>query len=154
MIADNKNQNLPNFKPLLEKGFSEKTLKSLVFLLLPQIQRELMVEIRQAFSPKEREKITKEGRAKGFKKSSEEAGKFILEKYKKKTGKKFEDRAIERIQEYLDMIDEVLTRSVESLALVGEMKEEDVVKLKQMLDEKDFLGVNQLLKEFKEKSGG
>jgi Rps23 Pro-64 3,4-dihydroxylase Tpa1-like proline 4-hydroxylase len=138
-----------DFRPLLEKGFSEETLKSLIFLLLPQIQKELMVEVMQAFSEEEKKKITKEGQAKRLKKGSEEAGQFILGKYEKKTGKKFENRIIQRLQEYLTMLSEILERSVESLVLVGEMKEEEVVKLKKMLDEKDFLGVNQFLEEFK-----
>ncbi len=99
-----------------------------------------MMEMQDAFTEKEKKDLYKRG--KKYKGGSEEQGKFLIEEYYKKTGTKLEDKAVERLQAYLDMIREVIEKSTEKLALVGEMSEADVVKLKKLLDSGKFDEVN------------
>ena len=138
-----------NFRPLIELGFSEKLLKSLVFLFLPQIQQDLMMEMQDAFTEKEKKDLYKRG--KKYKAGSEEQGEFLIKEYYKKTGTKLEDKAIERLQAYLDMIRKVIEKSTEKLALVGEMSQADVVKLKKLLDSGKFADVNKFFDNYRKK---
>jgi hypothetical protein len=138
-----------NFRPLIEIGFSEKLLKSLVFLLLPQIQQDLIMEMEEAFTEKEKKDLYKRG--KKYQAGSEEQGKFLIGEYRKKTGNKLEDKVIERLQAYLDMVREVMEKSAQKLALVGEMSEADVIKLKGLLEQGDFDQVNRFFDFYQEK---
>jgi len=137
-----------NFRPLIELGFSEELLKSLVFLLLPQIQQDLMVRMEDAFTEKEKRDLYKKG--KKYKAGSEEQGKFLIKEYHQKTGQRLEDQALERLQAYLDMIRSVMEKSAQKLALVGEMSQADVVKLKKILDSGKFDQVNKFFDTYKQ----
>lgn len=135
-----------NFKPLIELGFSEKLLQSLVFLLLPQVQQDLIAVMQAAFTEKEKEDLYQKG--KKYQAGSEEQGKFLIEEYQQKTGKRLEDQAREKLQTYLGMIREVMEKSAQKLALVGEMSQSDVVRLKGLLDQGEFDQVNQFFASF------